>query len=298
MNIYNIIKENGYLMDHDICYWSNFMGEPILFFDEWIGYFDGNRLLLYTISIYEYKCIPNDYCEEIWNTYSKKGVKFFEFWGEFNIEINSKKNWNISHYDLGSEYVGMQIDLNQYDVWDNKKRRKRIKEYLRNNIKCNVVKYDYFPNEYIKLIELFLNTHTIDAFDVPYLQYISEFIHNDNIILLEATHENKIVGFAIINQYLNKTNILLHNFIDRNYSGVSDAIYHKSIELTIEQKKDFLDLGYSMHESLKKFKLNWGANNIRSSLKGTQIIINNYKENLFQHWLPSTINKIIIGSNI
>ena len=289
MNIYKYIQQHGYLMDHDICYWSDFMGEPIIFFDEWIGYFDGERLLLYTISIHQYKCIPNEYCEKIWNIYSAKGVKYFEFWGDYIPKMNFKENWTIKEYDLGDEYVGMQINLKDYNILDSKKRRKRIKEYKRNKVECNIVKYDYFPNEYIKLIDSFLENHSIDSFDVSYTQYISNFIHNDEIILLEATYENKIIGFATINTYLNKTNILLHNFINKNYTAVSDALYHKAIEITKEQKKDSLDLGYSMHESLKKFKLNWGANDIRCSVKGLQIVIDNYEENTFQHWLPSAI---------
>jgi hypothetical protein len=290
------VQENGFQMDHDILYWSLFMGEPFLINNEWVGYYDGERLLIYTISIYDNIIIPDLLSIEIVKHFiSNYTLCYIEFWGDDIPTPFLIEGWFNKFYDTGNDYIGMQIDLFEFNI-NEKRIKRRIKEYQRRNYTIEVVSRKYFEVEHYNLIREFINTHELVEFDVTYMAYIDFFLNSEYAKIIEVRNlSNNLIGFATINMYLKKCPILVHNFISRDYANVSDAIYHRLITETLSQKIQILDLGYSMHKSLKEYKLNWGANKLRGSVKGMQFFQQSAYIEGYLHWWSFELKKYYDG---
>ncbi|MDZ7775973.1 MAG: hypothetical protein U5L09_10465 [Bacteroidales bacterium] len=279
-------------MEHDISFWSCFMGEPFLIDNKWVMYSDGKRIQIFSGSIHDNEPISAKTIESTLKYLfdDNKIIEYIEIWGDHKIKYDFHDDtWIRKEYETGEGYVGMQFDIKKFNMSDSKI-KKRIKEYQRRNYQSNIYKEPYVARGHIQLIDKFLKSHKIDTFDLSYNITYPYFIISQYATVIEVKKNNKLIGIASMSTYLKKANVLTHIFINKDYPNVTDFIYHFYLQETLSQNKAILDVGYSMHPSLKKYKLNWGVNLIRQSVKGIQLFKNqSMLKSKYFHWMPNLL---------
>ena len=296
-DIMNYIRERGNIMEHDIPFNSLFMGSPILISDQWIGYFDGIRLLIFNVSLDNNIAISDKLVAEVFNFHNKQfnNFQYFEVFGDFETTLHENGQWfNIQgSYDSGEHNKGIGIDFSNYNFESDCKRHKHIRKLKRNNYTTEIIRDHQIRKDEIGLINTFVKTHQLEAFDIAYTINFISFFQNEYILRIHCYCEGRLVGLATLSIFLKNVAVFVHTFVDRDFRFASDALYLAVIEYCLQNNIELLDMGYSMHKGLLDYKLSWGANKIRGSIKGKYCSKNELGNNEYYHWLPDSLTKII-----
>lgn len=283
------VRSKGYIMDHDIYFWSAFMGEPLLLNGNYIAYIDRKHLYIYTVSINSYEPIPMALLDDILLFSEDQQIDYIELWGDFPFRDFDKghiqHSWRISQSESEDDNIGMQIDLAKYQLERDCKRLKQIRQLSRRGISTSVVTPEYLSLRYLDLIKRFVSSHALEDFDVPYTIDILKFLQSKYGVIIEARdHEDTVQGIGTLSTYLMNSCVFMHTFVNRDIKGISDAIYLKAIEYAKTHQFRFLDMGYSMNKGLKAYKISWGVNVIRGKIYTLQLFRGNYTIDGYYHW--------------
>ena len=77
---------------------------------------------------------------------------------------------------------------------------------------------------------------------------------------VEAANPNFLLGFSVVREVFAHVAVAMWGCYLNSHMHPSDFVYFNLVQHYSKTDHTTLDLGYSMHEKLMKYKLRWGAN--------------------------------------
>jgi hypothetical protein len=111
-----------------------------------------------------------------------------------------------------------------------------------------------------ELFDVFLRTHSgIDAEEARYFKRWTEVLQYCDSVILEVSQGERLTGFVILSCFGRRMATYAYGFFDNSVAGTSDLAHGAMIVYCRESGFQELDLGYSIHPSLLRYKMKWGA---------------------------------------
>lgn len=253
-NVKKIISKKVYNYDHNFNYYSIALGEPF-YEEDIITYYDGKLL-----------CIPffplnrnlHDVKNQVKNIINNHNAKIIIYWGTKNLSRMKLNGYKLILTEKFDPYnVDTIIDLNSLYLETRKNLMRELRRAKQNNIVINIRHISMFDREHIKLIKEFLDTHEVDYFNIHLINSLRRILKFKTTKIIEARKDQELIGFSILDTFLSNMPVYLFGFYNKNYYGLSTMIYFKMIEYSQKNGAVVLNLGYTMHKNLYKYKKKW-----------------------------------------
>jgi hypothetical protein len=113
--------------------------------------------------------------------------------------------------------------------------------------------------EHRNIFAAFLQTHTnIEKDDIAYFASWDVVLKDKDSILIEVRQNGRLTGFAILSCFGMHTATYAYGFFNNAVAGTSDLAHAEMINFCHNAGFDMLDLGYSIHANLLRYKQKWG----------------------------------------
>lgn len=254
------IKSNGYLWDHCWRFFSLIAGEPFLTHG-CIYHFDGTNLYFDGFPVDRRIINEQDLVKKVDDLVITLKPKLIWYSGPVKIDraIFVDKLRLAHTYKPDLTDVSMSIDLDTFLLNENRKRKGWINKSERNHYRLNVPHDKIFGVQHIEIIQQFVQKTQIGAFARTAISRLGDFSRLDDVILIEVWDKDSLIGFGVVESWFNTTDVFIYGFRRYDVPGAGDALQWAIIQSSISRGKKILCLGYSLSESLYKFKTKWGA---------------------------------------
>ena len=114
--------------------------------------------------------------------------------------------------------------------------------------------------EHSRIFDGFLLTHdNIEDEDMAYFRSWTKVLQDKDSLLFEVRRNNALTGFSVLSCFGSRTATYAYGFFNNSITGTSDLAHGAMIEYCLSAGFDELDLGYSIHASLLRYKRKWGT---------------------------------------
>lgn len=112
---------------------------------------------------------------------------------------------------------------------------------------------------HVALVEHFLATHCgLDEDEERYVAAWRKVLDDHGSRLFEVYNGDRLTGFAVLSWFSVEVPTYAFGFFDNAVAGTSDLAHAAMIEYALEYGARALDLGYSVHSTLLRYKRKWG----------------------------------------
>lgn len=252
------------LYDQEWRYYSGFYGEPFLL-NDCLAYFDGSVLSMSAFPLRQRDAPAGGpaILKSIERFFQYPGLRCFRIWGNYEtlppiIEHNGKVLKRVLQNDADPEDREAIIDVASFDLETNKPARNQYNQTRKLGFVTAVNKVDRLGAEHLALVEMFFDTHKMHPQHASYYLTLPSLIRNENVWLIEARFDGKLMGFGVMSRPNETSACLLTAFSDHAKPAM-DAVYGRMLEYAKEESIAKINLGYSVSDSLLRFKRKWGA---------------------------------------
>jgi hypothetical protein len=276
------ISDRIVAMEHDIPFWSLFLGEPRVF-DDLLAYYDGRQLFLVGAALDTREPAPDEAVQGVFDyAVSRLGIEYFECWRPGAPPQVQVGKWRTGEYKEAG--VPMAVPLQGFTLEGSTKRSKQIRQAERRGFYYELGKANYLENDDIRLIQEFITDKDLAPFDISYTIWVNFFLNSAHGRLLRVKRDGKTCALGTISTFATDRTIFVHTFVDRSERGASDLLYREVINLAIERGSRHLDLGYSGTKALVDYKASWGAAVIGDANGGFFASAGHVPPSTFYHW--------------
>lgn len=251
-----LAKACGSRMEHDVSYFSLYMGEPVSIDDQWLGYLNKQYLNVFSWSLTDGSGVSQQAVHASIGLARSRNLEWIEFWGAAADIPDDLQGITISPWQDSPENREVQLDLRTLD-WQGSKRQQEIRKGLRDGIQIRPYTAQKFRPEHTALVDKFLRQHSVD--DIGYVLCAEKYLGCENALTIEAIDSmDRVIGLAIASCFFDETLTMLHLFHDGT-PCVSTMMYNYMIQYCTAHGIETLGLGYSLNEGLLAYKKNLGA---------------------------------------
>jgi hypothetical protein len=269
-------------MEHDVPFWSLFMGEPRVF-DNLLAYYDGRQLFLVGAALNNREPASDEIVQGVFDyATSRLGIEYFECWrpgAPPQVEVGE---WRTGEYrEVG---VPMAVSLQGFTLEGSTKRLKQVRQAEHRGFHSEFGDDGHLRDDDIRLIQDFIATKELAPFDISYTMWVGFFINSPYGRLIRIKRDGKTCALGTISTFSADRTIFVHTFVDRSERGASDMLYREVINIAIERGSRHLDLGYSSTPALADYKSSWGATVIGETNGGFFASAGHMPPSTFYHW--------------
>lgn len=278
-------------MEHDVAFWSLFLGEPRVF-DDLVGYYDGRQLFLFGAALGSRRPADDDIVQGILDyAVARMGIEYFECWRPGEPPKIHVPDWRTGEYrEMG---VPMAIPLEGFTLGGSTERAKQVRQAEQRGYTCEIAKPPFLESGDFRLIQRFLEEKELTPFDISYNALVTYFLHSRCGKAFRVRRGDKICALGTVSDFPSGSTIFVHTFVDRSERGASDLLYKEVISYAMARGSRYIDLGYSTTESLSRYKASWGARMTGSSNGGAFVAAPHLVSTTFYHW-PM---RLLVGEN-
>jgi hypothetical protein len=255
------LRSGYWEMLHNVSLFSPIYG-PIGIFEGLPYYCDGRQLVVSGYSIGD-SSVPVEkravdlirmILDETENT-----LEVVEYWGpEKPVRISSGQSLrflgeqpaNCSNRDVILSLCGVNRRLLQS--------RRDVRRALRNGLRVEICAKKRIVESHRQIVRAFLQHRILDAEDKKYIDCWPTSVKAPDSVLFNVYRGETLTGFAIISQFGTRVATYAYGFFDNTCAGTSDLAHAAMVDFCIEHSFEKLDLGYSIHSQLLRYKLKWG----------------------------------------
>lgn len=253
-NIKKNIFKKAYSYDHNFNYYSIALGKPF-YEEDIITYYHGKIL---HIPFFPFDQNLHNIKKRVKNIIDNHNAKIIIYWGTKNLSRMKLNGYKLILTEKFDPYnVDTIIDLNNLCLEARKNLMRELRRAKQNNIIINIRNIRMFNKEHIKLIKEFLETHEVDYFNIHLINSLKRALKFKTTKIIEARKNKELVGLSILDTFLPNMPVYLFGFYNKNYYGLSTMMYFKMIEYSQKIGAVVLNLGYTIHKNLYKYKKKW-----------------------------------------
>jgi hypothetical protein len=138
--------------------------------------------------------------------------------------------------------------------------RRDVRRAVRNGLSTKINASKELSSAHASVVNGFLRTHpNLGPDERRYFDSWREVLRDSDSEIFEVFRDDQLTGFAVLNCFGESTATYAYGFFDNSFAGTSDLAHCAMIEYCLEAGLQELDLGYSIHASLLRYKKKWGA---------------------------------------
>ncbi len=187
------------------------------------------------------------------------GLKDVEFWGPDvpdHIECFGFRRSYVQAPSLSNCDVMLSLSgITRFDV----RARRDVRRAVRNELTVSIGENKEVTPHHLAVFAKFTSKHS--EIDIEEKKYVfcweKALTAKDSILLNVHNGMGQLTGFAILSTFGARVATYAYGFFDNQCSGTSDIAHAAMIEYCIG-RYEWLDLGYSIHRQLLRYKLKWG----------------------------------------
>jgi hypothetical protein len=137
--------------------------------------------------------------------------------------------------------------------------RRDVRRALRNGLSTRINVSKELSSAHTSVVDGFLRRHpNLGGDELRYFASWQEVLRDSDSEIFEVFQEDQLTGFAVLNCFGESTATYAYGFFDNSFAGTSDLAHCAMIEYCLEAGLKEVDLGYSIHASLLRYKKKWG----------------------------------------
>lgn len=137
--------------------------------------------------------------------------------------------------------------------------RRDVRRALRNGLSARINISKELSSAHTSVVDGFLRRHpNFGSDELRYFASWQEVLGDSGSEIFEVFQEDQLTGFAVLNCFGESTATYAYGFFDNSFAGTSDLAHCAMIEYCLEAGLKELDLGYSIHAPLLRYKKKWG----------------------------------------
>ena len=286
------IETNGWIMDNDWELLSCLLGEPFLF-DGFLCFWDGTHAVICGWPV-ERSAMAKDMKERLFSAAQECLGLFFpkliEVWGPQNVSLDPilpSNYMKAEEISANPNNVNIQIQYAEYEMIKTRKNRsyQNAMQAERAGVYCKITKGSDFTWQHFAMLEKFLTRDDLGTFDRTYSALAPILTRSRKTTMFQACQDEEILGFILVREVLKDVAIATWGSYKNGPLHPSDFLHLKMIEYYQHTEKPILDMGYSAHINLLKYKQNWGANINNGSYYSSAYVQDKYQmPNGYSHW--------------
>lgn len=225
-------------------------------------YYNGQQLLIIGYSIdgssASIEKRAADLITKMWRE-SEHNLQVIEFWGPTLVEISVHHDLTrILEQPASRSNCDVVLSLREFTRAGLQARRD-VKRAIRNGLRVEICGRKEITLSHINIFNKFLTQHgNIDLEDRKYVEFWQISVQADDSILFNVYSGDELTGFAVLSLFGLRVATYAYGFFDNEFAGTSDLAHAAMLTFCIEHSFEQLDLGYSIHDQLLRYKLKWG----------------------------------------
>lgn len=265
------IRANAWSVEHDFVVHALYLGEP-LFLENLLCFFDGETLFICCRGWPRQGTDVDRSCRRILTSWPFHRPHRINCWGDRvpSCECFSDLGY-VRVFEHAADPVNEEVvvDLDHRPSVEKLRRRYREVRQRTSTRDCRVTRRRGFSWQEISLLRAFVRalSSEFDSVDLSYFLTVPWFLASsgsEDTIRVELTERDGIRGFAFATIVGNRFGALHTVVWDRQLPGACDRLY-SAVLAAFEQREILrVSLGLTLHESLRRYKMKWGARPIGS----------------------------------
>jgi len=225
-------------------------------------YCNGQQLLIIGYSIDDSRASvekrTSDLIAKMWRE-SECTLQLIEFWGPTLVDISVHHDLTrILEQPASRSNCDVVLSLREFTRAGLRERRD-VKRAIRNGLRVEICERKEITYNHINIFDKFLAQHgSIDLEDRKYVEFWQTSIQASDSILFNIYSGDRLTGFAVLSLFGLRVATYAYGFFDNGFAGTSDLAHAAMLNFCIDHSFEQLDLGYSIHDQLLRYKLKWG----------------------------------------
>jgi hypothetical protein len=262
------LHESGWEMLHNETIYSSIYGQ-LSIFEGLPYYFDGKTVVFngfrLTHSNLDISKILKRFSYEFMNTH-QNDFETLNYWGTEepmdlihpDLICTEKVRPNNNNRDIVLKLNELKLD----DIYE----LRFVRKAIRLGLSCKINIDKSIGDGHFELVDLFFKRHSdIDDDGKKYIESWKNVLMKPDSLLFEVYKDEKLSGMLILSLFFKSMPTYAYGLYNNEVTGTSDLAYAAMIEYCKLLDFPLLDLGYSVKESLLKYKLKWGPVTFREA---------------------------------
>lgn len=197
--------------------------------------------------------------EHIWDQ-QIHSVNSLEYWGPEKIDINKMPKGVICKSVEEPAIENSDVVLSLGTLSEDILRKLRfVKRAFKEGLTAKINLTKSLSNKHEELVIHFIKTHpNLRDDEIKYIFNWKIALQDKRSILFEVYKGEQLTGFSILSTFSMRMPTYAYGFFDNSIKGTSDMAHMQMICYAIENEAEDIDLGYSIHKDLLRYKTKWG----------------------------------------